>query len=375
MGGYSIIGPREVDVRGDTMDIIVHDTLSLLRPLFTLRARPRALLARAQEPLFGPQGIRGWVGVPMAEKDRGGYAVMQAARQDGYDVMMAQQMWGLFDPGRKPEASEWAFDRLACADALAIVRSWLHACADVLPAPAGLSRVACALLPADPANWNLMAMNHGLSAFGGVPGYLLAEVWPSAGNMARLRPAIARVFAHNVRWAYAPPAGEATLGDIVVLEGLAAAFVAAVCPDAWVEPWLVAFRAADDWPEDLAAVARLYDVAAFDEIGFNVYGARYAAGLPWSPPARPLAVDELAYARDVIGAALETTIPSRIAAYLYGDEVVGAHGHPTVGLPPYAGFEVGYHLMQDYLWRTGRSVAQAMVTPSAEILAEAQAIV
>ncbi len=356
------------------MDIIVHDTLSLLRPLFTLRGRPRELLARAQEPVFGPQGIREWVGVPMAEKERGGYAVMQAARQDGYDVMMAQQMWGLFDPGRKLEASEWAFDRLASADALAMARSWLHACADALPAPAGLSRVACVLLPADPANWNLMAMNHGLSAFGGVPGYLLAEVWPSRGNMARLRPALARVFAHNVRRAWAPPAGEATLGDILVLESLAAAFVAAVCPDARVEPWLVPFHQADDWPDALAAVARLYGVAAFDAIGFNVYGARYASGLPWPPQARPLAADELAYAREVIGAALETTIPSRIAAYLYGDELVGAHGHPTVGLPPYAGFEVGYHLARDYLRRTSRSVAQAMATPSAAILAEAQVI-
>ncbi len=230
------------------------------------------------------------------------------------------------------------------------------------------------LLPADPANWNLMAMNRGLSLFGSVPGHLLTEVWPSRGNMARLRPALARVFAHNVRWACAPPTREATLGDILVLEGLAATFVATVCPDARDEPWLVPFRQADDWPDALAAVAHLYGVATFDAIGFNVYGARYTAGLPWPLAARSLATDELAYARDLIGAALETTIPSRIAAYLYGDEVVGAHGHPTVGLPPYAGFEVGYHLVQAYLRRTSRSVAQAMATTSTEILAEAPAI-
>jgi hypothetical protein len=41
--------------------------------------------------------------------------------------------------------------------------------------------------------------------------------------------------------------------------------------------------------------------------------------------------------------ALDDTHPSAIAAYLYGDELVAAHGHPTVGLSPYAGFDVAYH--------------------------------
>ena len=350
------------------MDIIVHDTLSLLHPLFTQRVRPRELLARAEEPLFGPHGLRRWVGVPLKEKDRGGYAVMQAARQDGYDVMMAQQMWGLFDPGRKPEASAWAFDRLISADALATIHSWLHACAEALPAPRELARVECVLLPADPANWNLMAMNHGLSFFGGVPGHLLVEVWPSAGNLARLRPALARVFAHNLRRALTPATGEETLGDVLVLEGLGATFVAAVCPDIPTAPWLVAFRQADDWPAALAAVARLYGVSAYGDLCFNVYGARFSPGAVQPPEARPLDTDELTYAREVIRAALDTTTPGLIAAHLYGDALVGPHGYPTVGLPPYAGFEVGYSLVQAYLRHTGRSLTEAMARSSAEIL-------
>lgn len=353
------------------MEIIVHDTLSLLRPLFTQRVRPRELLARAQEPLFGPHGLRRWVDVPMKEKDRGGYAVMQVAQQDGYDVMMAQQMWGLFDPGRESEASEWAFDRLTSIDALATVQSWLQACMNALPAPRDLMRLECVLAPADPANRNLMVMNHGLSLFGGVPGYLLVEVWPSAGNLVRLKPALARVYAHNLRWALTPPVGEPTLADILVLEGLAASFVAAVCPDVRDEPWLVAFRSANDWLAALAAVARLYGVPAYDAIGSNVYSSRFSSAGVQPPEARPLDADERAYACDLIGAALDTTAPGLVAAYLYGDVLVAPQGHPTVGLPPYAGFGVGYRLLHAYLRCTGRSLAEAMATSSVEILAAA----
>ncbi len=352
------------------MRIVVHDTISLLRPIFTQRVRPRELLSRAQEPVFGPHGLRRWVSVPMAEKERGGYAVMQAAQQDGYDVMMAQQMWGLFDPGRKPEASEWAFDRLSSAHTLATMHAWLQTCAESLPAPRDLTRIACVLLPADPANRNLMVMNHGLSLFGGAPGYLLAEIWPSAGNLVRLKPAFARVYAHNLRRASFPSIKVSTLADILVLEGLSAAFVAAACPDIPTAPWLVAFRQAGDWPGALAAVAHMYGVETYDDIGFNVYGSRFSSGSMRPPEARPLDADDLVYARDLIGAALGATTPGVIAAYLYGDALVAPQGHPTVGLPPYAGFEVGYRLVRAYLRRTRRSLAEAMATSSAEILAE-----
>ncbi len=356
------------------MDIVVHDTLALLRPLFVERVRPKELLSRAQEPLFGPHGLQRWMSVPMKEKERGGYAVMQAAQQDGYDVMMAQQMWGLFDPGRKPQASAWAFDRLNSAHTLATTQALLQTYAEALPAPADLPRVECVLVPADPANWNLMMMNHGLSLFGGAPGHLLAEVWPSAGNLVRLKPALARVYAHNLRWASVPSMGAATLADILVVEGLSAAFVAAVCPDIPTAPWLVAFHPAGDWPDALAAVAHMYGVATYDDIGSNVYGSRVSSDGARPPAARPLDADELAYAHDLIGAALGATTPGVIAAYLYGDALVAPQGHPTVGLPPYAGCEVGYRMVRAYLQRTGKSVVEAMSTSSVQILAEAATV-
>lgn len=50
---------------------------------------------------------------------------------------------------------------------------------------------------------------------------------------------------------------------------------------------------------------------------------------------------------------------------------MGMHERPTVGLPPYTGFEVGYHLAQAYLRNAGRSTVEAAVIPAADIIAGA----
>jgi hypothetical protein len=42
--------------------------------------------------------------------------------------------------------------------------------------------------------------------------------------------------------------------------------------------------------------------------------------------------------------------------------------HPTVGLPPFAGFEVGYRLVRANLEHTGESLPEAIGKPTEEIL-------
>jgi uncharacterized protein YjaZ len=212
-----------------------------------------------------------------------------------------------------------------------------------------------------------MITAHGLSCFGGVPGYLAVRVWPSRGNLARLGPALARVFAHNLRWANAPHNEPATLGDFLLLEGLAAAFAAEIFPELDA-PWLVAFRAPDDWNAALQAVADIYAVPRYDDLLVNVYGATAPVGAERPPRALRLDTDELEYAHAVIGGALDISDARLIAAHLYGDELLAAQGHPTVGLPPFAGFEVGYRLVQAYLELTGESLPEAIRKPSGEIL-------
>lgn len=353
------------------MQIVVHDTVTLLQPLFTSRERPKDLFRKAHPILFGPGGLSEAMQPVMKERDRHGFGVMAAVQQDGYEVLFGQQAWGLFNPTRRRELSDWEFAQLAAFDMCGRLETWLGEFAGSFQALAKPERIACFVLPGDPANRTFMADNHGLSLFGGVPGFILARAWPSPGNLARLKAALARAFAHNLRWANAPSNGRPSLADFLALEGLAAAFVSRAVPESLIEPWLVAFRKPDDWEATLSWVARQYGVTRYDNVMVNVYGSAAPVGPARPPDAVPLTPDELAYARAVITEALAETEPNRIAAYLYGDHLAAAQGHPSVGLPPYAGFEVAYRDVQAYLRASGQDLQQALMMPSDALFAPA----
>jgi uncharacterized protein YjaZ len=353
------------------MQIVVYDTISLLRPVFKLRVHPKELYERSQKPLYGPDGLLNMISAPMKEKTGGGFDVMAAAAVDGSTVMMAQQMWGLFNPRRKQEASEWAFEQMIEADILNAARAALGRF-DQLIEPAGLARIECFILPADPANRALMISNHGLSGFGGSPGYILVQMWPSRGNLARFGAALARLFMHNARWFHTPRKKNATLGDFLVLEGLSSALVSHFYPKSEPHPWLTPFRKPDDWDAALDHLARIYKVKSFSEIMINIYGMSQEMGQPRVPQAARLAASEIDYARRIISRSLQSTDARVIAAHLYGDEIVAAQGHQTVGLPPYAGFEAAHHMVENYLRLTGASLREAVLNTTEEILSRSE---
>lgn len=55
-----------------------------------------------------------------------------------------------------------------------------------------------------------------------------------------------------------------------------------------------------------------------------------------------------------------------VRSYIFGDEITAQQGREAVGVPTYAGYALGYKLVQAYLTRTGKSVVEATYTPSAE---------
>jgi uncharacterized protein YjaZ len=353
-------------------EIIVHDTIALFQPLFTSQERPKVLFERANQLILSPEGFMSRLQHALSDRRRNGFDTMEAALHDGYEALMGQQGWGLFNPTRSREASTWAFAQYQQSAILAqierLVTQYVAHPAVAAHAARLLPRIECFLLPGDPANRSFMAANHGLSAIGGVPGFLLIRIWPSFGNLARLAPVLARHVAQNVRQAALEMNGLLTLGDWLALEGIAASFVELVVPSA-VAPWLVSFAKPADWEQALTHVAGFYQLPSYDQLEVNVYGSRFAVGAERLPQASVLNRDELDYATEVIGAALSETDATTIAAYMYGDAIIGAQGHPTVGLPPYAGFEVGYRLVQSYLRQTGHRLAEAMITSSKTIVA------
>lgn len=350
--------------------IVVHDTIAQFQPLFTSRDRPKALFSHA-EKIFSPNGFMSRLNHELADRRRNGFDVMSAAQHDGYEALLGQQGWGLFNPSRSRDASDWEFaqyQQVAIREQIeGAVTECLRRLALTQEQAACLPQLQCFLVSADPANRTFMALNHGLSGFGGAPGFLVLRVWPSAGNLARLPAVLARLVANNLRQA-ARREGLLTLGDWLVLEGLSAAFVESAGVALNAAPWLVAFAKPDDWNQALAHVAQFYQLASYNDLVVNVYGGQVPIGDERPPHATPLDPEDLEYAAEIIKTALDVSDATTIAAYMYGDAIVAMQGHPAVGLPPYAGFEVGYRLVREYLRRSGQRLSEAIVMSSQEIL-------
>jgi uncharacterized protein YjaZ len=327
--------------------ITVLNTLDLLEPLFTSTASPKQLQEEAQDTMQNKEGLWAWVAETQKQARLYGYPAMEAANLDGFDALLAQQMWGLFNPSRKPEASVWAFAQLRQADVLRQTEHWLRRLAEYF-GPLAPEHLDVVIIPADPANRNLMVRCHGLSAYAH-PGRMLIQLWPSAGNLARLGTVVTRLFVQAMRWQMLR-GRTARLADYLVMEGLAAAQIEEGFPDKPL-PWLAALRKPEDWEDALEQVAQIYGLEHYSQLRTNVYGNVSQVGEVDSPQARIYSAEELEYARAICEQALQETDPRQSAAYLYGDGFVRTNGHSGVGMPLFGGLEVAYRLVQVYLAR------------------------
>jgi uncharacterized protein YjaZ len=340
------------------MEILPDTGIATLAELLTSTAHARERFEIARATFLVPPEPGDW----SRAKGYPPFQVMEAVLRDGYDLRVAQQVFGLFSPSRKIRASVWALDRLRAEGVYEHARATIaRAAAAIEPAllPATLQ---LAIIPADPSNRNLMIRNSGLSIFGGAR-HMAVEVWPSAGNLARLGPALIRGFALGVRWMARDAAHGYTLADALAAEGLAGALADDMFPGN-PAPWLLAHAAPASWPGDLQTIAELYGTTSYAKVPANDYGRSVWRDLAPPPHAAPLDSEELAYAEEVILAALDTDDPRTIAAHLYGDAIVTEQGHQQAGLPPYAGFEVAYRMVR----RSKRAPAAALGLPTAAII-------
>ena len=340
------------------MEIVPDAWVATLEELLQSAAHPRERFELARASFLAPPAP----GDHSRAQEFPPYQVMAAALRDGYDLRVAQQVYGLFSPSRKIRASAWAIEQLRAARAFERAAELLARAAELLGRAHCPATLRLAIIPADPSNRNLMQRNAGLSMFGGGDG-LAAEVWPSAGNMARLGPALARGLALAVRWAASGAERTYTLGDALAAEGLAAALVARLFPEL-PAPWLVAHAAPPSWPADLQAVAELYGAASYARVPANNYGQSEWRELAPPPEAAPLDAEELDYAEQVLAGAISANDPRTLAAHLYGDAIIAEQGHPQAGLPPYAGFELAYRLVL----RANIPIGAAIGMPSSMVL-------
>jgi uncharacterized protein YjaZ len=165
----------------------------------------------------------------------------------------------------------------------------------------------------------------GYAGFGGLPGYLMVSLSLTDNyTLPRVGPASVHEINHNVRFKIVPflPM-HITVADYIIAEGLAEAF------------------AAEFFGEELVG----YFVTDFNE-------------------------EDLATAKRVIGGALDVSGFNAVRGYIFGDTITASWGLPKAGVPDFAGYAIGYRVVQQYLQRTGRSVVEATFLPSQEIIAE-----
>lgn len=183
-----------------------------------------------------------------------------------------------------------------------------------------LENIACALLL---TKHNSAMPGRGYAGFGGIPGYIMVTLsLVDDYTLPRIAAASVHELNHNVRFKVVPfQLDTVTVADYIIAEGLAESYAA--------------------------------ELFGKEMVGYMV---------------TDLSEDDLATARRVIGDALDVSGFNAVRSYIFGDTIAASGGLPKVGAPDFAGYAIGYHIVQHYIQRTGKTVAETTFLPSQEII-------
>lgn len=184
--------------------------------------------------------------------------------------------------------------------------------------------ITFALLLTQPFSYG--GIDIGYSGFGAIPGSVMVTYSaPTPENVRAVQAATAHEMHHQfVGWLSGQGAIISSLASYMINEGLAESFGAELYGADKVGPWVTAF----DMSRLDETKARFRD--AFDLSDFNT-----------------------------------------VRQYIFGDPISGGFsGTDPIGIPAYAGYALGYHTVQAYMKRTGKSVVEATLVPPLEIIAE-----
>lgn len=201
-------------------------------------------------------------------------------------------------------------------------RAWHHLTAAV-PGIQGPQRLQVMLMLGNPDDDYLMRVVGGYYGMGATPGWLYLLAWPTDEVIGRIAHCAVHEFHHQVRYSNVEwnPA-TVTVGEHIVAEGLAEAFVRELSGPEAMGPW-----------------SSLVTGAAFDD----------------------------AYAKTM--ANIDLPGMRNTPAFVLGDTAAARFGSEPQGIPDMAGYGVGLRIVDRYLAATGLTVAESSVLPSAEIIA------
>lgn len=181
------------------------------------------------------------------------------------------------------------------------------------------------LVLGDPDDDHLTVRSSGYFGTGGIPGAIHLLMWPTDTSLEKIGHAAAHELHHNVRYAnvvWNPTT--VTVGEHVVAEGLAEAFVRELAGEQAMGPWSKALTGA-----------------------------------------------ELDSAYERITADIEVAGMQNLTAYVLGDATAQRMGQQPVGLPDFAGYAAGLRIVDAHLAASGLTAAQSTSLSAREILVNA----
>jgi uncharacterized protein YjaZ len=253
---------------------------------------------------------------------------IKADQPGGYDVVMASNMGGGFAP------SQINSERINDVEKISDERFWQACEESIIKTLKGFEDNGI-LLPTkdyiftvllnDPQN-PMSKMTGDYCGDGGIPGYIIGTIIPNEQSLKMLPVALAHETNHNVRWQFMQWSNKITLGDMIVSEGLAENFAAFMFGADKIGMWVK------------NTTAEMLETAIKPSIKENLNNSDF----------------------------------NKLSAFLYGDEIMAMHGIAPVGMPYCAGYACGYQLIKHYLKKTGKTIFEATITPTADILKETE---
>ncbi|MER6506003.1 DUF2268 domain-containing putative Zn-dependent protease [Nonomuraea sp. NPDC001636] len=280
------------------MEFIVHDTLTAMADLLT---RPLADRPEALREMLAP--IRPAIPVPG-------------------DIVDIHHQGGGFRVDAEDARYLPAVRAMIEADVLGQVRKELERASHALKEARQAASLQVMFVLGDPGDEHLMQVSGGYYGMGGSPGWLYLLGWPSEEVIGRIAHCAVHEFHHNVRHTNVEwDPRKVTVGEHVVAEGLAEAFVREL-----------------SGPEAMG---------------------------PWS---RMVTGEELERAHELIMDAFDLEGMGNTPAYVLGDRAMRRFGQEPRGIPDMAGYAVGLRLVDRALAAKGLSAAEATLLPAAQLL-------
>ncbi|HHT7202320.1 DUF2268 domain-containing protein [Bacillus cereus group sp. TH204-1LC] len=294
------------------MKIIIEDTIEQYEKLFSMEEDKENYYRYSMMKPF--EKMWNMINVPL-----------KAKKPNGYDVIMATDMLGYLNVS-ETETGRQALENLKEIQALQTAQNTLNHCIEFIEKNninINADELRFGMYIADPKK---LELQKGYCGFGGIPGFIQVSIYPNSYNIPKIPAVIAHEFHHNIRFSYFDwDHGDVTVGDYLIIEGLAESFAKELYGEDLLGPW----------------------VTSFDK-------------------------EDLEYSKEVIKDALDIKGFAEVSSYMFGDTIAKEQGYQPVGLSPFAGYAVGYQAVQSFMETNNVGIEEATLLGTDEILSNCE---